>query len=651
MKNKLLALLFILMPLFSALAQIEQPVSWQFSHTKVEDGKYKLTFKANIESGWHLYSVSLPEGGPIATSINYESSDIIMSKEDLVESPAPEKHYDSAFDMELAYWSNQATISQIVEVTSGAESISGYVEFMVCDDERCLPPDQVDFSFDIKEKIAVQDTKPSATSEDTNSYWSIFFIALGAGLIALLTPCVFPMMPMTVSFFTKQSSTKAKGIKNAMFYGFFIVAIYVLIGSIIGLIPNLNPDDINEFSTGPAFNIFLFIILVVFAISFLGAFELTMPSSWVNKADRGVDKGGVIGAFFMALTLALVSFSCTGPIVGGILVKAVTEGGIAPIIGMAGFGVGLALPFVFFAMFPGFMNSLPKSGGWLNSVKVVLGFVELAFAFKFLSNADLVLGLHLLEREVYIAIWIAIFGALGFYLLGKIRLPHDSPMEYLPVSRLLMGLFVLSFTIYMIPGLWGAPLKLISAFPPPMEYAESPEGVGNRARQPIRISATDSENKELVKLEEKMEVGPQGLSVFHDYDDALAYAKEVGKPLFIDFTGKACVNCRQMEINVWSDPAVNSLMKNDYVVVALYVDYRKQLPKEEQYISETTGKKIRTVGNKWSDFQISRYKINSQPYYVLLDHNEKELAEPKAYEPNKNAYAEWLKEGLENFEK
>jgi len=317
---------------------------------------------------------------------------------------------------------------------------------------------------------------------------------------------------------------------------------------------------------------------------------------------------------------------------------------------MFGFSLALALPFTLFAAFPGYLNSLPKSGGWLNSVKVVLGFLELALAFKFLSNADLVLDLHLLEREVYIAIWIAIFGALSFYLLGKLKLPHDSPMDHLPVSRLLLGLFVLSFTIYMIPGLWGAPLKMISAFPPPMEYAESPEGVGNRSRQPIRVSSEEV-SKDLIKLEAKMDVGPQGLSVFHDYDEALTYAKAVGKPLFIDFTGKACVNCRQMEINVWSDPAVNSIMMNDYVVVALYVDFRKPLPKEEQYVSETTGKKIRTIGNKWSDFQISRYKINSQPYYVLLDHNEKELVKPKAYEPNIKAYTNWLKEGLDNFKK
>ncbi len=651
MRSKLVFIALFLLPFYTLMAQIEQPVKWQFDKKQLSGNQYELIFKATIDQNWHLYSVNLPEGGPIATSIHYTDETLFIQKDALVEIPVPEKHYDSSFDMELAYWGNNATIKQIIEVKPGTEKITGYIEFMCCDDERCLPPDQVDFEFSLQNENIAKTTTPTVnTTPPTSekSYWSIFILAFLGGLAALLTPCVFPMIPMTVSFFTKQSTNKLMGIKNAIQYGIFIILIYVILGWAVVLV--FGADALNALSTNHWFNLFFFLLLVVFAISFLGAFEIVLPSSWINKADKGVDKGGIIGSFFMALTLALVSFSCTGPIVGSLLVTAASEGGMAPLIGMFGFSLALALPFTLFAMFPGYLNSLPKSGGWLNSVKVVLGFLELALAFKFLSNADLVLDLHLLEREVYIAIWIAIFGALAFYLFGKLRLPHDSPMDHLPISRLLLGLVTLSFTIYMIPGLWGAPLKLISAFPPPLEYSESPQGVGYKSMNQMMIPATTiSTDKDLQKLQQKMEVGPQGLSVFHDYDDALAYAKAVNKPLFVDFTGKACVNCRQMEINVWSDPAVNSLMKNDYVIVALYVDYRKQLPKEEQYVSKTTGKKIRTVGNKWSDFQISRFKINSQPYYVLLDTNENELMPPKAYEPDIKIYTEWLKQGLTYF--
>jgi len=651
MKTKLALLMLLLMPFTVLFSQIEQPVKWTVSKEKLSENTYELTFSATIEQNWHLYSVHLPEGGPIATSVNFSDASIFESTEDIVEVPVPGKHFDSSFQMELAYWSNEATIKQVVTVKPGTESIEGYVEFMACDDERCLPPDQIDFNFSLKEKPAVvkENTTTDAASGENKSYWSIFALAFIGGLAALLTPCVFPMIPMTVSFFTKQSTNKLVGIKNAIQYGIFIILIYVVLGWLVVLL--FGADALNALSTNHWFNLFFFILLVVFAISFLGAFEIVLPTSWVNKADAGADKGGLIGSFFMALTLALVSFSCTGPIVGSLLVTAASEGGMAPLVGMFGFSLALALPFSLFAMFPGYLNSLPKSGGWLNSVKVVLGFLELALAFKFLSNADLVLDLHLLEREVYIAIWIAIFGALGFYLLGKLRLPHDSPLEFLSVPRLLLGLLVLSFTIYMIPGLWGAPLKLISAFPPPLEYSESPQGVGYKSLHSSSYVMQQSSNKDIAMLEQKMEVGPQGLSVFHDYDDALAYAKAVNKPLFIDFTGKACVNCRQMEINVWSDPEVNSLMRNEYVVVALYVDYRKKLAEDEQYVSETTGKKIRTVGNKWSDFQISRYKINSQPYYVLVDNEENELNAPKAYEPNIKAYSEWLQKGVDNYKK
>lgn len=659
MKKSILFALFLTFTL-GIFAQINTPVTWSFSHKQLSEDTYELTFKASIQDEWHLYSMNIADGGPIKTSFNLETSEQYTKAGDVSSTSKEIRKHDAMFDMEIGYYEKEAIFTQVVKATNPT-TIKGYVEYMSCNDETCTPPEEVEFSFAIGSETAAntQEITASAASNTSEisdtaekktkevSYWAIFLIAFGSGFLALLTPCVFPMIPMTVSYFTKQSKTKAIGIRNGMIYGLFIILIYVVLGSLVTII--FGADALNALSTNPWFNTFFFILLVVFAISFLGAFEIVLPSKWVNKADAGADKGGLAGMFFMALTLALVSFSCTGPIVGTLLVQAASSGGLAPTVGMLGFGLALALPFALFAAFPGYLNSLPKSGGWLNSVKVILGFIELALAFKFLSMADLVLDLHLLEREVFVAIWIVIFGALGFYLLGKLRLPHDSPMDALPVSRLLMGLIVLSFTVYMIPGLWGAPLKLISAFPPPLEYSESPEGVGYRNHKGMVSYHATQEEKTVSKLEEKMDVGPQGINVFHDYDEALAYAKKVGKPLFLDFTGKACVNCRQMEINVWSDPEVKSLLKNDYVVAALYVDYRKKLTEEEQFISETSGKKIRTEGQKWSDFQISRYKTNSQPYYVLIDHNEKNLTAPRAFDLDVKAYAAWLKEGLVQF--
>ncbi|MDQ8014753.1 MAG: cytochrome c biogenesis protein CcdA, partial [Flavobacterium nitrogenifigens] len=458
---------------------------------------------------------------------------------------------------------------------------------------------------------------------------------------ALLTPCVFPMIPMTVSFFTKQSKSRAKGIRNAIIYGFSIIAIYVILGLIVTKI--FGADALNALSTDVWFNLIFFVILVIFATSFLGAFEIMLPNSWANKADQQADKGGLIGILFMALALAIVSFSCTGPIVGTLLVEAASNGGIAPIVGMLGFSLALALPFMLFAMFPGWLNSLPKSGGWLNTVKVVLGFLELALAFKFLSNADLVLQLHFLEREVFIAIWIAIFGALTLYLFGKITLPHDSPTNHISVGRLYLGLLTFVFTMYLIPGLWGAPLKLISAFPPPPQYSESPFGVGG--------SGNGAVSAESIKgMPEGAELGPHGIMVFHDYEDGLAYAKEINKPIMLDFTGYACVNCRKMENNVWSDPSVLPILKNDVVLISLYVDDKRELPKEEQFTTEA-GDKIITVGDKWTDFMISKYKTNTQPLYVItdLEGNNLNSKKPTISYVSTEEYLQWLKEGISNF--
>jgi thiol:disulfide interchange protein DsbD len=491
----------------------------------------------------------------------------------------------------------------------------------------------------LESKPAEKIEEPNLEKEESKGLIGIFIIAFFSGFAALLTPCVFPMIPMTVSFFTKQSKNRAKGIKNAIFYGLSIIIIYVALGSVITGI--FGADALNELSTSVTFNLVFFVLLIFFAASFLGAFELVLPNSWANKIDSQADRGGLIGIFFMALALAIVSFSCTGPIVGTLLVEAASKGGLAPIVGMLGFSTALALPFMLFALFPGWMNSLPKSGGWLNTVKVSLGFLELALAFKFLSNADLVSQWHGLERETFLAIWIAIFGIWAMYLFGKITLPHDSPMAHISVGRLLMGIFVLTFTIYLVPGLWGAPLKIISGFPPPMNYSESPFGVGN---------SSGGGNFSTEGLPKGAHLGPHQIIAFHRYEDGLAYAKEVNKPILLDFTGHACVNCRKMEDYVWSDPKILSIIKNEMVLISLYVDDKEDLPENEQYISPETGKKIKTIGNKWSDFQITRYKANAQPYYLILNLNEEQISsKPAAYDPDIETYEKWLRTGIDNF--
>jgi len=494
-----------------------------------------------------------------------------------------------------------------------------------------------------KGKTQVEEAKKDddSSSSESKGLWGIFFIAFLSGFAALLTPCVFPMIPLTVSFFTKQSKNRAAGIKNAIMYGVFIVVIYVLLGSVI--VGIFGADSLNALSTNVWFNIIFFLLLVVFAVSFLGAFEITLPQSWSNKVDSQADRGGIIGIFFMALALAIVSFSCTGPIVGTLLVESASKGGIAPIVGMLGFSLAIALPFALFAMFPGWMNSLPKSGGWLNTVKVFLGFLELALAFKFLSNADLVLQLHWIEREMFLAIWIAIFGTLAFYLFGKIKLPHDSNENNISVGRLSLGLVVLAFTIYLIPGIWGAPLKLISGFPPPLNYSEAPYGVGY-----TKLSNGGGLSSEGI-MPNGSELGPHDIIAFNDYETGLAYAKKVNKPVLIDFTGYACVNCRKMEERVWASPHILGILNRDIVLISLYVDDKRMLPENEQYTSETTGKRIRSIGNKWSDFQIKNYQANAQPYYVLMGLSEENLNFPIGYTPDIEEYKEWLVEGIGNF--
>ncbi|MFA9188781.1 cytochrome c biogenesis protein CcdA [Flavobacterium magnesitis] len=638
-------------------AQIINPVKWEPRIEKKSTSEYVLTFNGNIEAGWHVYSQFTPEDGPLPAEFIFHDNKSNYEFIGKATESETKREFNEIFGVDEIFFSDKVTFTQLIkQINPEKEIIQVELSYQVCK-ENCISETKY-FEFDLKtleakeiqasdianEKTTKADAntaveKQPESNESDSSLYMIFFIAFLSGFAALLTPCVFPMIPMTVSFFTKQSKNKAKGIKNAIIYGISIVLIYVFLGTVITLI--FGADALNALSTNVWFNVIFFVLLVVFALSFLGAFEIMLPNSWANKVDRQADKGGILGIVFMALALAIVSFSCTGPIIGTLLVEAASKGGIAPIVGMLGFSFALALPFMLFAMFPGWLNTLPKSGGWLNTVKVFLGFIELALAFKFLSNADLVLQLHWFEREIFLAIWIAIFGTLAFYLFGKITLPHDSPLSSISVGRLSVGLVVLVFAIYLIPGLWGAPLKLISGFPPPMTYSESPYGVGGSNR----------ESTSAIVLPDGAHKGPHDIMAFTDYEKGLAYAKSVNKPILLDFTGFACVNCRKMEDYVWSDPRILSILNNKVVLISLYVDDKRELPIEEQYVSKETGKKIKSIGNKWSDFQITRYKANAQPYYIILDTNEKSLNKPAGYTPDIAEYEQWLKLGIQQFKK
>ncbi|MFB9108428.1 protein-disulfide reductase DsbD family protein [Flavobacterium gyeonganense] len=683
LSTSILFLLFFFFAFANSNAQIIEPVKWTSKIEKKSETNFVLIFDGIIEKDWHMYSQFTPEGGPLALEISFKNQKGNYNLVGKAKEGKTKTSFNDVFEVNETYFEGKAHIEQEIQITNpNLKTVEVEFDFQVCK-EVCINSNKK-FSIAIpatfktetipavteaqkdetkREGLAVDTVEKVADSKviklekidnatakvvddlqkpaPARSLWSIFFIAFISGFAALLTPCVFPMIPMTVSFFTKQSKSRAKGIRNAIIYGLSIIAIYVILGLIVTKI--FGADALNALSTDVWFNLIFFVILVIFATSFLGAFEIMLPNSWANKADQQADKGGIIGILFMALALAIVSFSCTGPIVGTLLVEAASNGGIAPVVGMLGFSSALALPFMLFAMFPGWLNSLPKSGGWLNTVKVVLGFLELALAFKFLSNADLVLQLHFLEREVFIAIWVAIFGALTLYLFGKITLPHDSPLHHISVGRLYLGLITLMFTLYLIPGLWGAPLKLISAFPPPPTYSESPFGVGGSGNG----NSTVSSEKNLPKGAES---GPHGIMVFHDYEDGLAYAKSINKPIMLDFTGYACVNCRKMENNVWSDERILPILKNEVVLISLYVDDKRELPGDKQFVT-ASGDKIETVGDKWTEFMISKYKTNTQPLYVITDlkGNNLNSSKPTISYVDVEEYLVWLKEGISNF--
>jgi len=663
-----------------ALGQPKNYVKWSFSQKKISANEIELQFKATPEPGWHVYSQIETPDGPTPTSIEFvKSSDYALIGKTI--EPKPHETMEPLFDSAIVRSFDGPVIfrQKIKVLTTKAFVVKGEIYGMTCNESQCQafsPPVEFDFSCAgadvvssselpaVNSSIAAEKTDTASSVPITKSalpdiktefkaavpkkaqdpLWVLFFAGFAGGLVALLTPCVFPMIPMTVSFFTKQSKSRAAGIRNALIYSVSIIVIYIALG--LGVTLLFGADAMNNLATNVWFNLAFFVLLVVFAISFLGAFEITLPSSFVNKMDARSEKGGLLGIFFMAFTLGLVSFSCTGPIIGTLLVEAAATGALAgPFFGMFGFSLALALPFGLFAAFPGWLNTLPKSGGWLNSVKVTLGFLELALALKFLSNADLVVQAGILTREVFIVLWIVIFGLLGIYLMGWFRLSHDSETKTLSVSRLLMAIVTLSFTVYLIPGLWGAPLKLISGFPPPDFYSESPEGFGGRKGELLSGTGHASD------LPEHAHRGPNGIPAFDDYYQALAYSKKVKKPLMIDFTGWACVNCRKMEGQVWSDPDVKRKLSEDFVLVSLYVDDKKQLEAEQQVEVMWNGSKrtLKSVGNRWSYLQNTRYLSSTQPQYWIIDWNENRLSDSTSYDPDIKKYIQWLDRGLQKF--
>lgn len=644
-----------------AWGQIEDPVTWDVAlYPSEEAGLHDLVVHASVDACWHIYSQDNdPNEGPVPTMFELELPSGVQAMGN-VEECTPIEEYDPNFMMDLKYFEEEVFWHQRLDLSgaNSADTLKGYVVFMVCDASMCLPPEEIPIA------VALSDVRPAedrpdycppskhlcdhGAGEDGDAghgehenegqgdeseegeeglLWT-FLLGFGLGLAALLTPCVFPMIPMTVSFFTKQSKTRAEGIRNALVYGAFIIFIYTGLG--LALTAFFGVDVLNVISTDPIFNVFLFALLLVFGASFLGAFEIQLPSSWANKADQASDRGGIVGIFFMAATLAIVSFSCTGPLVGSALAGAATGSFAAPTAVMLGFSSALALPFGLFSAFPVWLNSLPQSGGWLNSVKVVLGLLEIGFAFKFLSNADLVLQLGLLQRELFIAIWIAVSLAIAFYLFGWFTLPHDSKLERIGVFRFSLGLVFMMLAIYLTPGMWGAPVNLISGFPPPIFYSEwnHDGGSGDSGGHGGHVEAR-----------------------FDEYEEGLAAAQAEGKPMLLDFTGWACVNCRKMEEQVWSDAEVAAKLTEDVVLVSLYVDDRTALPEDEHRVEQYGGKdfRIKTIGNKWSYLQASRFNRNAQPFYVMIDHDGNHIGGSAGYDPDAELFLEFLDEGLAEF--
>lgn len=664
--KKFLSVFVFSLTCFFAVAQIQEPVKWAFSSEKVSDTEYNIILKATIDAGWHVYSQNIPDDGmgPIPTSFSFEESKDFELVGITIE-PTPEEEYDPNFEMTLKYFSGEAVFIQPIKILNGKSvAVKGSLEFMACDDTQCLAPATEDFEVLVIGEAEDEETVTAAADKTDSpkkksSLWKIFWLGVAGGLIALVTPCIWPMIPMTISFFLKSAEKKGKGIRNAIYYGLSIIIIYVALGLGITLI--FGADALNALATNPWFNVIFFLILVLFAASFLGAFELTLPSKWVNKMDANADKKkGFLGIFFMAFTLVLVSFSCTGPIIGTLLVEAVVSGVMAPLVGMVGFSFALALPFTLFAIFPSWLSNMPKSGGWMNSVKVVLGFLELALALKFLSIADLTMHWGILDRETFLVLWIVIFAMLGFYLLGKMKFKNDSDVPYISTFRLFLALISLAFALYMVPGLWGAPLKAISAFSPPMHTQDFDLNKIIRENSQTNVVSSNEINSgtatepsicsEHPKYSDFLHI-PDGLKGYFDYDEGLECARALNKPVFIDFTGHGCVNCRNMEVAVWIDPEVRRLLEEEYVIIELFVDDKTPLNPDDVLEVEVKGKTktLKTIGSKWSHYQATKFGSNAQPYYILLDNNEQLLADPYVYDTDPQKFIEFLKKGLEEF--
>ena len=662
--KKIVSFLMLSFIAIAVFAQFQEPVTWNVKFEKLSDTEAEISFVGQIERGWHVYSTDLGDGGPISATFNVDK--IVGAKADGTLKPVGKEvsAFDKMFSMQVRYFEKRAQFVQKLTLEGGPYEVTGYLEYGACNDENCLPPTPVEFSFkgevaavanatiNATKEIATDETPvvevaetPAPANESISgdlwtpvidklqsfgttevptdiSLWAIFIAGFLGGFVALFTPCVWPIIPMTVSFFLKRNKNdKAKGIRDAWTYGASIVVIYVTLGLAITLI--FGASALNALSTNAVFNLLFCLMLVVFAASFFGAFEITLPSKWSNAVDSKAEATtGLLSIFLMAFTLALVSFSCTGPIIGFLLVELGTSGSIlAPTIGMLGFAIALALPFTLFALFPTWLKSMPKSGGWMNVIKVTLGFIELAFALKFLSVADLAYGWRILDRETFLAIWIALFALLALYLLGKIKFPHDDDDTKIGVPRFFLALASLSFAIYMVPGLWGAPLKAISAFSPPM------------STQDFNLYTN--------------EVHAQ----FDDYDLGMAYARQHGKPVMLDFTGYGCVNCRKMELAVWTDNRVSDLINNDYVLITLYVDNKTPLPAPMKVVENGKERTLRTVGDKWSYLQRVKFGANAQPFYVLIDNDGQPLNKSYSYDEDIPAYIDFLETGLDNYKK
>ena len=649
----------ILLLAAALFAQVENPVSWKFTTGQVNGLEAELVFSADIEHPWHLYSAHLPAGGPIATTPWYDESDAYSLEGDLVEVTKPKVKYDEGFQMDVGTIAGKAEFRQKVRFSEkGAQTVTGEIEYQVCNDNLCLPPVSVPFTFTVNleggiaaagqeeatvapESLKEMEVAGVPALEDERSLWGFFWLAFGLGLLALLTPCVFPMIPMTVSFFMQGSDNRARGIFRGLIFGISIMAIYTLLGVIVS-ISNVGPNAANALSTHWIPNLIFFALFIVFAFSFFGMFELVLPSSWSNKADRQVDRGGLGGVFFLAVTTVLVSFSCTGPIVGALLVEAAGGLALKPILGMFGFGLAFAIPFTLFAIFPSWLKGLPKSGGWLNSVKVVLGFIVLAFSMKFLMALDP--SSKILTRELYLAIWIVLSFLLGLYLLGRIKFAHDSDVPHVTVPRLLLSVASFTFMIYLFLGLFGYELKTIAPLLPP----KSPDGIDLTQRAvysgtPLADAGEDEECTP-VKYADLFHM-PFGLNGFYSLEEGLACASSSGKKVLIDFKGHFCSNCKRMEAAVWSDPEVLRTLREDFVIVALYTDDRTKLPESEWYTSEVDGKVKKTIGQQNIDYEIANFRTNTIPLYVIMDAEGNVLGEPRGTDLDINSYLSWLKGG------